>query len=248
MSPLNRIDDRSRVDQIWNQLRSAILHGQLIAGDRLVELDIAARLGTSQGPVREALQRLEHQGLVIKVAHTGTFVSPLSYDEMREVFAVRAEVEAGAIRRTAHLITPAQCDELNGLIVAMRVSGLAGNMAELSDYDMAFHERLCVWSGHSTLLRVWRLLYVQVQRFIIQTHPHYFPNLVDVAEQHVPLVEALMLRDPDLAAQSIHEHMRIIWSHIEALGQPPALGREAAADLGQEAGDMRKETSGKRQG
>jgi len=239
MAPLNRIDHRSRVDQIWNQLHSAILHGQLIAGDRLVELDIAARLGTSQGPVREALQRLEHQGLVIKVAHTGTFVSPLSYDEMREVFAVRAEVEAGAIRRTATLITPAQCDELNDLIAAMRASGLASNMAELSDYDMAFHERICVWSGHATLLRVWRLLYVQVQRFIIQTHPHYFPNLADIAEQHMPLVEALMLRDPELAARGIHEHMRIIWSHIEALGRPPALGREASPDLRQATAEAR---------
>jgi DNA-binding GntR family transcriptional regulator len=224
-SPFKRINDRSRVDQVWNQLRSAILHGQLIAGDRLVELDIAARLGTSQGPVREALQRLENEGLVIRVAHTGSFVSPLSYDEMREVFAIRGQIEAFAIRRTAETIDAARCAELAGLIEAMRASGQAGDMPGLSDYDMAFHQYLCEWSGHTTLLRVWRMLYVQVQRFIIQTHPHYFPNLVDIAEQHVPLVEALRQHDPDMAAIAIHEHLRIVWSHIEARGQPPALER-----------------------
>ncbi len=136
MSPLNRIKDYSRVDQVWMQLRTAILHGQVLAGDRLLELDIAARLGTSQGSVREALQRLEHEGLVIRVAHTGTFVSPLSYDEMQDVFGVRAEVEKRAIRRTAVLITPAQCDQLRELIELMRVSGRAGDVAQLTDHDM----------------------------------------------------------------------------------------------------------------
>ncbi len=212
------------------QLRTAILHGQVLAGDRLVELDIAARLGTSQGPVREALQRLEHEGLVIRVAHTGTFVSPLSYDEMRDVYAVRAEIETRAIRRTAVQITPAQCDELLELIELMRISGRTGDLAQLTDHDMALHERICTWSDNATLLRVWRMLYVQVQRFIIHTHPHYFPNLADVAEHHLPIVEALILRDPDQAARSIEEHLRIRWLDVETYGQPPALSREGDAE------------------
>lgn len=230
MSTLNPIDRRSRVDQVWSQLRTAILHGQFLAGDRLVELDIAGRLGTSQGPVREALQRLEHEGLVIRVAHTGTFISPLSYAEMQDVFAVRSEIETRAFRRTATQITEAQCEQLLGLIEVMRASGRANDLTTLIDHDMVFHELICEWSGNTTLLRVWRLLYVQVQRFIIQTHPYYFPNLVEVAEQHVPLVEALMLRDPDLAARSIAEHCRIIWRHIEQYGEPPALSRKGGTE------------------
>jgi DNA-binding GntR family transcriptional regulator len=107
----------------------------------------------------------------------------------------------------------------------MRVSGLAGDMATLSDHDMAFHQYICEWSGHTTLLRAWRILHVQVQRFIIQTHPHYFPNLIDIAEQHVPLVAALAEHDMELAARAIHEHLTIVWAHIEKRGQPPALER-----------------------
>ena len=212
------------------QLRTAILHGQLLAGERLTELDIAARLGTSQGPVREALQRLEHEGLVIRVPHTGTFVSPLSYDEMQDVYSVRTEVEARAIRRTATQITPAQCDELLELLELMRTSGRSGDLAQLSDHDMALHERICAWSGNATLLRIWRMLYVQVQRFIIHTHPHYFPNLADVADHHLPVVEALILRDPDRAARSIEEHLRIRWSDVATYGQPPALSRKGDAE------------------
>ena len=212
------------------QLRTAILHGQLLAGDRLVELDIAARLGTSQGPVREALQRLEHEGLVIRVPHRGTFVSPLSYDEMQDVYAVRAQVETRAIRRTAAQITQEQCDELLELIEMMRMSGRTGDLAQLTDHDMALHERICAWSGNATLLRIWRMLYVQVQRFIIHTHPHYFPNLADIAEHHLPVVKALLQRDPDQAARSIEEHLRIRWSDVETYGQPPALGRHADAE------------------
>ena len=230
MSPLNRIKDYSRVDQVWRQLRTAILHGQVLAGDRLLELDIAARLGTSQGSVRAALQRLEHEGLVIRVAHTGTFVSPLSYDEMQDVFGVRAEVEKRAIRRTAVLITPAQCDQLRELIESMRVSGRAGDVAQLTDHDMALHECICAWSGNTTLLRVWRMLYVQIQRFIIHTHPHYFLNLADVAEHHVPVVEALIQRDPDQAERRIEEHLRIRWSDVETYGPPPALSRGGDAE------------------
>jgi DNA-binding GntR family transcriptional regulator len=95
---------------------------------------------------------------------------------------------------------------------------------------MALHERICAWSGNTTLLRIWRMLYVQVQRFIIHTHPHYFPNLADVAEHHLPVVKALLQRDPDQAARNIEEHLRIRWSDVETYGQPPALGRQADAE------------------
>jgi DNA-binding GntR family transcriptional regulator len=226
MAPLKRIDSPSRVDQVWGQLRRAILHGQILAGERLVELEIAARLGTSQGPVREALQRLEHEGLVTRVAHTGTFVSPLAYDEMRDVIAVRAEVESCAIRLTAAHITAAQCDDLTALIDTMRASGQTGDMGGLGDNDMALHERICLWSGHATLLRVWRLLYVQVQRFINLTHPYFYPDLRVVADQHIPLVEALREHDQELAARRMREHIMLVWSNIEASGPPPPLMHE----------------------
>ena len=77
-------------DQVYDYLRTAIICAELPPGEKLVELEIAAQMGTSQGPVREALQRLEHDGLVERRARSATFVTSISIDEMYELFSVRS--------------------------------------------------------------------------------------------------------------------------------------------------------------
>lgn len=223
------VQGASLTDQVWRQLRSMILHDQMPAGTRLVELDIAAQMGVSQGSVREALQRLEQDGLVERRARTGTFVTDVSVDEMHEIFAVRSLVEQFAIRRTVGRISPAQLDELASLIDAMREAGRAGDMIRLVDHDLLFHRCIVQWSDHPMLLRVWLPLYTQVQRFIVRTHPHYFQDLVEIADTHQPILDALRGGVPDVAAERIEEHVMLIWSRIAASRQdsrqrtPPEL-------------------------
>src|SRR3982750_1318734 len=84
-------------DQVYEHLRRAIICAELLPGEKLIELEIAAQMGTSQGPVREALQRLEHDGLVERRARSATFVTSISTDEMRELIAVRSTVEGFGI-------------------------------------------------------------------------------------------------------------------------------------------------------
>src|SRR5690348_5539241 len=93
-------------DQVYEHLRRAIISAELRPGEKLIELEIAAQMGTSQGPVREALQRLEHDGLVERRARSATFVNSISTDEMYELFLVRSTIEGFAIQRTMHHITP----------------------------------------------------------------------------------------------------------------------------------------------
>src|ERR1041385_1952555 len=88
-------------NQVYDYLRTAIICADLPPGAKLVELDIAAQMGTSQGPVREALQRLERDGLVERQARSATYVSRISIDEMYELFSVRTVIEGYAIRRAA---------------------------------------------------------------------------------------------------------------------------------------------------
>src|SRR3954453_21086728 len=97
-------------DQVYEHLRRAIVTAQLKPGEKLVELEIAAQMGTSQGPVREALQRLERDGLFERQARIATYVSSISMDEMYELFSVRSVIEGFAIRRAAQKITPEQCN------------------------------------------------------------------------------------------------------------------------------------------
>src|SRR6185436_6452712 len=99
-------------DQVYEQLRSSIISAERNPGEKLVELEIAAQMGTSQGPVREALQRLERDGLVERQARSATYVSSISMDEMYELFSVRSVIEGYAIQRAAQKITPEQCTYL----------------------------------------------------------------------------------------------------------------------------------------
>src|SRR5262245_15879822 len=192
-----------------------ILRGQLPSGTRLVELDIAAQMGTSQGPVREALQRLEQDGLVERQSRSGTFVTTVSVDEMHEIFEVRSSIEQFAIRRIVAKVSPTQLDELRSAIELMRAAGRAGDMVALVDADMEIHLRLCTWATHPTLLRAWIPLYTQVQRFIVETHPRYFHDLAELADRHAPLLDILRGDDQDAAAQWIHEHIMYIWDRLE---------------------------------
>ena len=212
---LRTIQGITVVDQVWNQLRALILHGQFAPGMRLVELELANQTGTSQAAVRDDLQRLERDGLVERRGRVGTFVTSVSADQMREIFVVRSVVESFAIRRTIAHIQAEQLDELALLIEQMRAAGRAGDMVTLVDYDMTFHTCLCQWSGHQTLLRVWNPLYMQVARVVITTHPHYFSDLVEIADTHQPILDALRSGDPDVAAERINEHIMLIWTRFE---------------------------------
>jgi DNA-binding GntR family transcriptional regulator len=207
----------SLAQQVESSLRKAIILGELQPGVRLVELDLAKQMGTSQGPVREALHRLEQDGLVVRHSRSATYVTEISMDEMYEISLVRKTVEGLAIRRTAQCITVAQCDELQAIIEQMREAGRVQDIATLVDFDMEFHRRICVWSDSITLLRVWTPLYWQLQRFVVKTHPAAFPDLVDVADNHLPIIETLRDHQSELAAQAIEKHIMLIWSKMESI-------------------------------
>lgn len=201
-------------DQVYAHLRSAIISAEIVPGAKLVELEIAAKMGTSQGPVREALQRLEHDGLVERRARSATFVTSVSTDEMFELFSVRSGIEAFAIRRTVQHITPAQCDELDALIEKMAEAGSGKDMLTLAEYDLQFHRQIVVWSDSAGLLRVWTTLSSQIQRFIVQSHVEHYLDFVEIGTRHQPIAEALRRHDSDTVSSAIQEHIMLIWSKI----------------------------------
>jgi DNA-binding GntR family transcriptional regulator len=207
-------------DQVYEHLRIAIIRAELKAGEKLVELDIAAQMGTSQGPVREALQRLERDGFVERRARSATFVTHISTEEMYELFSIRTVIEGFAIQRTTQKITTAQCTELDELIQKMAQVGSRNEIISLAEYDMQFHRRLVEWSGSAGLLRGWTPLSSQIERFIVESHPLYYPDFVEVGTRHQPIVDALRLRDGNGAARLLQEHIMLIWSKIIPLVVP----------------------------
>lgn len=235
--------------QVYDSLRRAILREELAPGARLVELDLAAQLGTSQGPVREALQRLEREGLVRRHAHSSTFVTGISDDEMYELFCIRSLIECFAVKRALPYITPERLAELEALVEGMRAAGGADDMLAFTEQDLLFHRLICQWSRSYPLLRTWDPLYSQIQRFVIHTHKHYFKGIPEIADTHLPVIEALRSGDLERAQREIHDHVMMIWSLMEssrlatesqllesALAEP-ALAEPAVADLQPAADD-----------
>lgn len=186
-------------------------------------------MGTSQGPVREALQRLEREGLVERRSHSATFVTSVAIDEIYELFSIRSVIEGFAIRRTVERITPAQCDQLDGLIEAMRAAARDDDMLTLTEHDLQFHRLICQWSGSGTLQRAWDPLYGQTQRFVVRTHKDYFASLADIANTHEPIVAALRAHDTLQVTRIIQEHVMLIWS---LFGQKGALPKEQTDGTG----------------
>ncbi len=205
---------KSLTDQVYDQLRADIVTGRLQADDRLIELEIATSRGTSQAPVREALHRLEREGLVMRKGRSGTYVTDYALDEMHEIFAIRSTIEGFAAKRTTKTITANQLSELNTLIGLMHAAADDGDMALLTEYDLLFHRDICEWSGSTGLLRTWEPLYSQVQRFVVQTNVNHFSSLHEIAESHIPIVEALKQGDEETAALAVQEHVMLIWSKM----------------------------------
>jgi DNA-binding GntR family transcriptional regulator len=189
---------------------------ELPPGTRLAQVEIASQMGTSQAPVREAIQRLEQDGLVERQPRYGTFVIAISLDEIYEIFSIRSEVEGFAIRQAAQKIKPEQCDDLERLIELMHEAAGKDDMILLTTYDLAFHQQICEWSERAMLLKLWTPLYSQVQRFVVQTHRRYFQDLIEIANTHRPIVEVLRGDNIDDAERIIKAHIMLIWSKIEA--------------------------------
>jgi DNA-binding GntR family transcriptional regulator len=203
-------------DQVYEHLRLAIIRADLLPGEKLVEMDIAALMSTSQGPVREALQRLERDGLVERRARSATYVTHVSTDEMYELSSIRSMIEGFAIQRAAQKITPAQCAELDDLIQKMATAGGQKEIILLADYDMQFHRRLVEWSGSAGLLRVWVPLSSQIERFIVESHPLHYPDYVEVGMRHQPIVDALRQHNSEAAIAAVQEHIMLIWSRLRS--------------------------------
>lgn len=201
-------------DQVYEELRNSIICSDLLPGEKLVELDIASQMGTSQGPVREALQRLERDGLVERRARSATYVTSISVDEMYELFSVRTSIEGYAIRRAAPQITPEQCAYLENLIHEMEEAGKRNDMITLAEADMRFHRYIIEVAKSAGLLRLWITLSSQIQRFVVQSHPGHYDDLVHLGTRHQTILEALRQHDSEGAVIAVQEHIMLIWPKI----------------------------------
>ncbi|TDE44792.1 FCD domain-containing protein [Nonomuraea mesophila] len=189
-------------DRVYALLRGWIVSGELVAGQRLVEAEIARRVGTSQAPAREAIKRLAHEGLVISYPNRGSYVAEISDEQAREVRDIRVLLEEYAARGAAARIQPETLQQLAGDVLAMRRAAGDGDIGAFRDADLAFHRRVCAACGNSFLLRLWRTIESNLWSLHVVGNPLYEGDWMAMAGHHDDLVAALSSGDPDEAARA----------------------------------------------
>lgn len=183
------------MSEVVRQLRASIFEGRLAPGAALRELTLARELQVSQATVREALQRLEHAGLVTRKANQGTTVTRLSPKDVRERLGLRALLEVLAARAAAERMTDEDFEELERRLEALGESVASDRYYESAQADLAFHRYVWQCSGNEMLCGLLELVTVPLFAFISILRSHGLHRLQSVVTSHRPLIEALRSRD-----------------------------------------------------
>ena len=205
LQPLRR--EQPLRDRIHDRLRSAILSGELAPGSPVIEAELAARLGASRTPVREALRRLETEGLLEPRGLRGSVVRVLDPGEIDCLFEIREALESLAARRAARAVNAATLRRLERHLAGMRAALEDPNAMER--HDTAFHDAI-VASGGSERLK--RMLSEIREELIV----HRFLSLSDPARrrrtirEHEAILAALRAGDGDAAAAHTAEHVAAV--------------------------------------
>ncbi len=215
-------------DHIYDALRSAILEMDIYEPDadlRLDERKIADQLGVSRTPIREALARLEQDGFVEIQPRKGVFVRRKALDEVLEMVVVWAALESMAARLAVERATDAEFRALRRFALKACEDGEGARLAEYSDKNIAFHQRILELSKCALLLSTANDLFMHmhaVRRRAMGEGDRMRRSVVD----HMNIIEALESRDADLASRLVrehtlrlHDHIRRTWLKLEELGR-----------------------------
>lgn len=193
-------------DVVFNTLRQAILKGELKPGERLMEIQLAQKLGVSRTPVREAIRKLELEGLVLMIPRKGAEVAEITAQDLEDVLEVRSALEELAVRDACEHITEEQlCDLAKAAEEFQRCLGEPDIVASVHA-DMHFHEIIYGATNNRRLLQILNNLREQMYRYRMEylkdkrTHQ----TLLD---EHEAIREALKNHDKEKAGEAIHIHI-----------------------------------------
>lgn len=196
-------------DVVFETLRDAIITQVLKPGERLMEIQLADEMGVSRTPVREAIRKLELEGLVVMVPRKGAYVAGVSMKDIHEVYEVRAALEMLAVTLAAERITDEELDALERQV--LRESEAEENSDEnaldnIIYIDSTFHDIIYQAAHNQRLVQFVNILQEQLQRFRAASlsRPGRSKTALD---EHKQIVEALAERNGELASRLAKEHI-----------------------------------------
>lgn len=207
------------------ELERMILAGDLPAGAKLNEAEVAARLGISRGPIREAFRALEESGLVRVEKNRGVFVRQVSVAEADEIYDVRASLDEMIGRRVAQRVSPEQVAQLRALIGRMESAAATKNTSEYYAANIAFHDALAQFAANTKLLDMYRRLVNELSLYRRKTIERGGAILPISVREHRKIVEAIAAKDAALAGRLMFEHAMASRERMHAGQDPPKPGK-----------------------
>ena len=194
-------------DVVFNTLRQAILKGELKPGERLMEIQLANKLGVSRTPVREAIRKLELEGLVLMIPRKGAEFAEITRQDMEDVLEVRTALEELAVKDACDHITDAQLSELKKASNEFKKALLEGkDLVTCADADMHFHDVILSATNNRRLIQMLNNLSEQMYRYRMEylkderTHK-------TLIEEHDAIRRALKKHDKVKAGAAIRVHI-----------------------------------------
>lgn len=210
--------DTVRADRepaVADGIREAIVRGEFVPDQRLVEADLSARFGASRASVRAALLELTNEGLVERVQNRGARVRAVSLDEAVEISEVRRAVEGVCAAKAAEHVTEAEIDELTGIGADMRAAVAAGDVLGYSDLNQTLHRRVRELSRQTTAARVLDRLRGQNVRHQFKLAMHPGRPAVSLPE-HLAVIDAICAHDPEAAESAMRAHLTSVIAALRA--------------------------------
>jgi len=192
---------------IFTTLREAIIMGELKPGQRLMEVQLAEKMGVSRTPVREAIRKLELEGLVNMIPRKGAHVARLSIKDIIDVLEVRASLDGLATALAAERITDDELRELKHVLTQFENYVEKDNLSNIIKKDVEFHDVIYRASKNDRLIQIVNNLREQVYRFRV-IYLKDFSSTKEVIKEHMEIYEATMEKDPVAAREAAKSHIR----------------------------------------
>ena len=193
-------------DVVFNTLRQAILRGELKPGERLMEIQLANKLGVSRTPIREAIRKLELEGLVLMIPRRGAEVAEITEKSLRDVLEVRAALEELAVDLACDRISAEDIQNLKEAAKEFEAALQGGDVTEYAEADVKFHDIIYLATDNQRLIQLLYNLREQMYRYRVEYLKREDSHEVLLAE-HQHIIQMLAQRDEARAVEAVCAHI-----------------------------------------
>lgn len=193
-------------DVVFNTLRQAILRGELKPGERLMEIHLAEKLGVSRTPIREAIRKLELEGLVTMIPRRGAEVARITEKNLRDVLEVRRELDAFSCGLACDRITKQEIEELHQACEEFAAATATRDATVIAAADVKLHDIIVRAAGNERLTEILNNLSEQMYRYRFE-YIKDTSNYEKLVEEHRIIYESILNKDKKTAAQTARLHI-----------------------------------------